>query len=348
MTARGSGDVAVLPPVDLAAPRVRWADVADDSPREFAPASRTSCRQAEEQSQSESEAEGDCSTRAPSECGTEGARDRLASLADVASGDEQPSGGAASAAASPVSGRASRKGSREQQATSSSRAHASTWDATPSTTAWSSSACAAADCWEEHKAAPAKWRAKGGAGKDAWSSSSASSWDRRSRRDTDPSSSSSSSSSWWQASEYRGGGGGGGRRERGGTSASNSWWSAGGRAARKLQCQFDVGIEEDAVFGVVRKLLGPHGRHVKRIAETSGAKLRLRGRGSGFLEGYEQKESSDPLMLCVSSQDAHGYETAKRLVTEHLEEIYAQYSRSHPRKAVPRVKLHEGPREGSF
>lgn len=116
----------------------------------------------------------------------------------------------------------------------------------------------------------------------------------------------------------------------------------------KRQCQFTIGIEEEPRFRVVRRLLGFHGKHVKRIAEQSGAKLRLRGRGSGFKEGPEQAESRDPLMLCVSAPDPRSYDLAVRLVREHLEEIYGQHCETFPGVDALRINLHEGPREGSF
>jgi hypothetical protein len=34
-------------------------------------------------------------------------------------------------------------------------------------------------------------------------------------------------------------------------------------------------------------------------------KLRLRGRGSGYKEGPEKRESQEPLHLCVSSKHNH-------------------------------------------
>lgn len=119
----------------------------------------------------------------------------------------------------------------------------------------------------------------------------------------------------------------------------------------KPQCQFFIGIEEDSKFKVTRKVLGPHGQHMKVIAEQSGAKLRLRGRGSGFLEGTEKQESTDELMLCVSAPDGAGYAEAVRLVSELLDRVYEDY-RAFCRKsgrAVPvlEVRLHEGPRSGS-
>jgi hypothetical protein len=124
-----------------------------------------------------------------------------------------------------------------------------------------------------------------------------------------------------------------------------------GTTAAKPQCQFFIGIEEDPKFKVTKKVLGHHGQHMKAIAARSGAKLRLRGRGSGFLEGVEQQESVDELMLCVSAPDAAGYAEAVRLLYELLEGVYKEY-RAFCRKsgwAVPEleVRLHEGPRPGS-
>ena len=52
---------------------------------------------------------------------------------------------------------------------------------------------------------------------------------------------------------------------------------------------------------VMRKLLGPGGSHVKRVAEAHGCKLRARGIGSGHLEGRNRREAQMPLHLCVSA-----------------------------------------------
>jgi len=90
----------------------------------------------------------------------------------------------------------------------------------------------------------------------------------------------------------------------------------------KFQCQFIIGIEEDSNFRVVRRVLGPAGAHKKRINLETGAKLRLRGRGSKFLEGPEKQESHDPLMLCVSASNREAYERTVDLVQEVLEGVY--------------------------
>ncbi|KAF4744117.1 hypothetical protein FOZ63_021746, partial [Perkinsus olseni] len=58
----------------------------------------------------------------------------------------------------------------------------------------------------------------------------------------------------------------------------------GGRI-RKYTCRFEIGIENDREFHVARRLIGQKGANMKRIVKLSDAKLRLRGQGSGFLEG---------------------------------------------------------------
>lgn len=123
------------------------------------------------------------------------------------------------------------------------------------------------------------------------------------------------------------------------------------KRGRKWQCQFQVGIEEEPTFRVVRRLLGPAGQNMKDIAAQTGAKLRLRGRGSKFLEGPEQIESAEPLMLCISVEGQDSYIEAIDRVTKLLEGIYSDYTEfcALTGKSAPQlwVTMHEGPREGS-
>merc|ERR1712093_340721 len=92
-------------------------------------------------------------------------------------------------------------------------------------------------------------------------------------------------------------------------------------------CRYNVGIEQDRAFNVVRKLLGDRGSHMKYIAENTSAKLRIRGRGSGFLEGPDNREASDePLMICISATSQEGFKTAVQDVESLLEHIHQEYS----------------------
>lgn len=126
-----------------------------------------------------------------------------------------------------------------------------------------------------------------------------------------------------------------------------------GHDGQKLQCQFIVGIEEEARFRVAGRVLGRAGANVKAIAAETGARLRLRGRGSKFLEGPLRQESQDPLMLCVSAPSRAAYEEAVRRITEILQRVYVDYWQFCTREAlplwcVPQVQLHEGPRVGAW
>lgn len=66
---------------------------------------------------------------------------------------------------------------------------------------------------------------------------------------------------------------------------------------------------------------------MKEILKKSGgtAKLRLRGKGSGFMERDTEQESPEPLQLCISCPDSHGYEIARRCAEELLLKVYDDY-----------------------
>lgn len=97
------------------------------------------------------------------------------------------------------------------------------------------------------------------------------------------------------------------------------------KGVRKYTCRFLIGIDNDKEFQVARRIIGAKGANMKRIVRQTEAKLRLRGMGSGYFEGAGQKESSEPLQLCVSCTSADGYKTAVRQVEELLKRVYDEY-----------------------
>eukprot|EP00930_Biecheleria_cincta_P097717 TRINITY_DN89405_c0_g1_i1.p1 TRINITY_DN89405_c0_g1~~TRINITY_DN89405_c0_g1_i1.p1 ORF type:complete len:225 (-),score=33.73 TRINITY_DN89405_c0_g1_i1:50-652(-) len=118
----------------------------------------------------------------------------------------------------------------------------------------------------------------------------------------------------------------------------------------RWQCQFLIGIDAEESFGVVGRLLGRGGMHMKRIAGTTGAKLRLRGSGSGFREAdLSDKESGDPLVLCLSAPDASSYKRSACLVHDLLDDVYSSYRAFSRKLQWPVDKLgvtiHEGARK---
>jgi hypothetical protein len=54
-------------------------------------------------------------------------------------------------------------------------------------------------------------------------------------------------------------------------------------------------------------------------------KLRLRGKGSGYLEGPENQESDEPLHLCISTKDQEEMDKVCKLVDNLLNKIYEDY-----------------------
>lgn len=114
------------------------------------------------------------------------------------------------------------------------------------------------------------------------------------------------------------------------------------KTGQKFICVFQVKIEEDPDFCLVKRILGKQGNNMRSIAEECNVKVRLRGRGSGFLEGSHGKETNMPLNLNVSCSDFESYSAAVERVAILLNDIYRHYRRY--RKSlgleVPELKVH--------
>jgi len=97
--------------------------------------------------------------------------------------------------------------------------------------------------------------------------------------------------------------------------------------ASKYTCRFFIGIENDDEFRVARRIIGANGAKMKDIVSKSGgdAKLRLRGKGSGFVERDTNSESNEPLQLCISCPRQEGYNIAAQMVEELLLRVYSEY-----------------------
>jgi len=97
------------------------------------------------------------------------------------------------------------------------------------------------------------------------------------------------------------------------------------KGVRKYTCRFLIGIENDKDFQVARRIIGAKGANMKKIVKQTEAKLRLRGVGSGYFEGAGQKESSEPLQLCVSCTNGEHYSSAIHQVEDLLKRVYDEY-----------------------
>lgn len=61
------------------------------------------------------------------------------------------------------------------------------------------------------------------------------------------------------------------------------------------------------------------------VCRSAGSKLRLRGEDSGYLEGDSLQESKEPLHLCISSTEYHGYGIAKEMAVNCIRDMYQEY-----------------------
>lgn len=109
-----------------------------------------------------------------------------------------------------------------------------------------------------------------------------------------------------------------------------------------------VGIENDNEFSVTRRIIGHSGSNMKRISVESGggAKIRVRGRGSGSKESAPE-EANEPLMILVSAENERSFRIACDLTNELLTNIHHDYrmflaQKSQHRPGPPVAHFHGG------
>ena len=104
----------------------------------------------------------------------------------------------------------------------------------------------------------------------------------------------------------------------------------------KYTCKYEILIPNDKEFQIARRLIGSKGCNMKKIIDECKllephsndiVKLRLRGRGSGYKEGPQNKESDEPLHLCISAKNKEGMEKASECVNDLLNKIYEDYKK---------------------
>ena len=104
----------------------------------------------------------------------------------------------------------------------------------------------------------------------------------------------------------------------------------------KYTCKYEILILNDKEFQIARRLIGSKGCNMKKIIDECKllephsndiVKLRLRGRGSGYKEGPQNKESDEPLHLCISAKNKEGMEKASECINELLSKIYEDYKK---------------------
>lgn len=106
-----------------------------------------------------------------------------------------------------------------------------------------------------------------------------------------------------------------------------------------LTCSIQLCADER--YQLVRRLLAGGGARIRAIHEATGAKLRIRGRGSGHREGWMQVEAPEPLMLVISSPPGRrrAFREAVWLAIDLLCEEESNYARWLGRRRLRPVRL---------
>lgn len=125
-------------------------------------------------------------------------------------------------------------------------------------------------------------------------------------------------------------------------------WRAWDENERQHQFYIDIPEAYRNEFQVIKRI-----KYACRDIFSDRVMLRCRGRGSGFLEGRQKVESSDPLMICLSGRERYCpdeyWGAFFKLATFLEDDLYAEYNASKlkPKPAhLNHRALHGGVRRG--
>ncbi|CEI95693.1 hypothetical protein RMCBS344292_09872 [Rhizopus microsporus] len=100
------------------------------------------------------------------------------------------------------------------------------------------------------------------------------------------------------------------------------------RFERKLfEKKIPVNVPGNPPFNLRAKIVGPQGAFVKHIVQETGARVQLKGKGSGFIDATTGKESEEELHVHITCLKEDGLDSAVKLTEDLLATVRQEAER---------------------
>ncbi|KAK0542947.1 hypothetical protein OC846_006356 [Tilletia horrida] len=101
-------------------------------------------------------------------------------------------------------------------------------------------------------------------------------------------------------------------------------------------------------FNVRAKVVGPGGLFVKFIQQETGAKVQIKGQGSGFIESDTQRESDEPMHIHLACPDEDALKEAKRLAEDLVDAVRTEHTKAEQMMQQQQQMMAGGPQGGPY
>ncbi|KAI9636363.1 uncharacterized protein MKK02DRAFT_45070 [Dioszegia hungarica] len=104
-------------------------------------------------------------------------------------------------------------------------------------------------------------------------------------------------------------------------------WLPGGRV-KWPEAKLPIGLESLRNFNVRAKTVGPGGMFVKYIQAETGARVQIKGMGSGFMEADTGREAEEPMHINVAAPNQDQVDRARQLAEDLLVVLRIEYQKA--------------------